>query len=371
MSAETPAPAVRARRRLPPSPALTAIILAGGSGTRFWPLSRRALPKQLLALEGERTLLQTTVDRLAPLLTSADVWVSTTAALAEEVRRQLPGVPAERMALEPVGRNTAPAIGWAVRSLPEERRRGVVVVLPADHRVAEPPAFRRALGAAIDAARSEDLVLALGVVPRWPETGYGYLKIGAEIDAGARRVSRFTEKPDLRTAKRFLRSGKYLWNAGIFVFRGTTLLRHLRRCEPRLGVGLETMARQPERVTEIYPTLPAVSIDHAVMERLRRLGAIPLDCGWSDLGSWAALAEVREKDAAGNACVGDAIAVESEGNLLFAEPGAGRGPIAVLGVRDLVVVRTADAVLVVPKERTQEVRRLLAEIEARGRRELL
>jgi mannose-1-phosphate guanylyltransferase len=368
------AEAAASRSRRVPSPALTAIVLAGGSGTRFWPLSRRHRPKQFLALEGERTLLQSTVDRLSPLIAAPDLWISTTVDLAAEALRQLPEVPAEQTALEPAGRNTAPAIGWAVRSLPAERRRGVVVVLPADHRVADPPAFRRALEAAIEAVRAEDLVVTLGVVPRWAETGYGYLKLGAELGGHRgvelRRVSRFVEKPDRKAAQRYHRSGAYLWNAGIFVFRGATLLRHLKRLEPALAQGIEAMAREPGRVGELYPGLPSISIDHAVMERLRRIGTVPLDCGWSDLGSWAALSEVLPHDPAGNATMGDGIAVDAERNLIFSDP-ASAGPTAVLGVRDLVVVRTADAVLVAPKARSQEVRRLLAELESRGRRDVL
>ncbi|HEX9669476.1 MAG TPA: sugar phosphate nucleotidyltransferase, partial [Thermoanaerobaculia bacterium] len=184
---------------------------------------------------------------------------------------------------------------------------------------------------------------------------------------GLRRVSRFVEKPDARKARRFVRSGNYLWNAGIFVFRGATLLRLLRRLQPEMAAGLASLAAAPERVGELYPRLPSISIDHAVMERLRSLATLPLDCGWSDLGSWEALAEVLPPDAAGNAARGDVVALDAEGNLLLADAGT----VAVLGVRDLVVVRTADAVLVLPKERSQEVRRIVAELAARGRDDLL
>jgi mannose-1-phosphate guanylyltransferase/mannose-6-phosphate isomerase len=354
---------------------LQALILAGGSGTRFWPLSRTPRPKQLLALESERSLLQETVDRLRPLVGPESVWISTTRHLAAEVRRQLPEVPPAQVLAEPVGRNTAPAIGWSVRAMPAAARQGVVAVLPADHRVADGAAFRAALERAAAAAGDEDRVMTLGVVPRWAETGYGYLELGEPLGAvpGVRRVRRFVEKPDARRAAEFLASGGYLWNAGIFVFRGATLLAHLARLAPELGQGLEAMAAapSPEAADELYGRLPALSVDYAVMEKLDGIATLPLDCGWSDLGSWEALYEVLDADREGNAVHGGpALALDARGNLLVGDPGA-PGLIAVLGVSDLVVVRAGDAVLVCPRGRSQEVRRLVDELKARGRADLL
>jgi mannose-1-phosphate guanylyltransferase/mannose-6-phosphate isomerase len=354
---------------------MQALILAGGSGTRFWPLSRKSRPKQLLALEGERTLLRDTVERLQPLVPPEAVWICTTRALADAVRRELPEVPAGQILLEPVGRNTAPAIGWSIRSMPAPARRGAVAVLPADHRVGDPAAFRDALERAARAVEAEDRIMTLGVTPRWAETGYGYLELG-EVDPiaggadGLRRVRRFVEKPTLENAERFVRSGDYLWNAGIFVFRGTTFLDVLARLQPDLARGLEEIAAAPDQVDSIYPHLPADSIDYAVMEKLDDLSTLPLDCGWSDLGSWSALDEVLPRDSADNCGRGDTLAVDASGNLLFSDSGDS-GLIAVLGVKDLVVVRTGDTVLVMPKERAQEVRRIVAELASRGREELL
>ncbi len=354
---------------------MQALILAGGSGTRFWPLSRGSRPKQLLALESERSLLQETVDRLRPLVGPESVWISTTRALAAEVRRQLPEVPAAQVLAEPMGRNTAPAIGWSVRAMPEEVREGVVAVLPADHRMADGEGFRAALAAAASAAEGEDRVMTLGVVPRWAETGYGYLELGAPVGAvpGVRRVRRFVEKPDAARAAEFAASGGHLWNAGIFVFRGRTFLAHLARLAPELAAGLEELAaaESPDAADRIYGRLPALSIDYAVMEKLDDISTLPLDCGWSDLGSWEALYEVLGRDAEGNAVHGGAaLAVDARGNLLVGDPEA-PGSIAVLGVSDLVVVRAGDAVLVCPRERSQEVRRLVDELKAQGRRDLL
>ncbi|MEE8137371.1 MAG: mannose-1-phosphate guanylyltransferase [Thermoanaerobaculia bacterium] len=348
---------------------MRALILAGGGGTRFWPLSRKRLPKQLLALDGERTLLQTTLERLAPLVPPEGIWVCTTAELAAQVRRQLPGVPASQILAEPVGRNTAAAIGWAVRSMPPEARREVIAVLPADHRIADPEAFRATLELAATLAGEQERILTLGVTPRWPETGYGYLELGEVLEAarGLRRVRRFTEKPDPPTARRFFEGGDHLWNAGIFVFAGTLLLEKLSEHQPVLARGLDEIASEPERSAEIYPRLPAVSIDHGVMEKLDDLATLPLDCGWDDLGSWAALWEVLVKDSDGNVERGSVVSVDCRDNLLYAE----QGTVAALGVSGLVVVRTGDTVLVVSKERSQEVRRLVAELEPRGLQGLL
>ncbi len=345
------------------------VILAGGSGTRFWPVSRRHRPKQLLPLDGQRTLLRATFDRLRPLAAPEEVWVCTGAHLADEVRRQLPEVPPSQVLPEPTGRNTAPAIGWSVESMPAAAREEVVAVLPADHRMEDEEAFRTTLAAAARAAATDDRVLTLGVRPRWPETGYGYLEVGETLDpaSGLCRVVRFTEKPDPSAAERFVASGRYLWNAGIFVFRGERMLDLIARFEPGIAAGLAEIARRPAALAELYPRLPSISLDYAVMERLDDLHALPLDCGWSDLGSWVALAEVLPGDAAGNAARGDVVALDSRDNLLFTE----RGAIAVVGVAGLVVVRTGDAVLVLPKERSQEVRRIVDELARRGRTDLL
>ncbi len=341
------------------------LILAGGSGTRFWPLSRKNRPKQLLALEGERTLLRDTVERLRPLVEPDSVWICTTRALEDAVRRDVPEVPPGQILLEPEGRNTAPAIGWSVRSMPEPARRGTVAVLPADHRIGDPEGFRAVLEQAARAVEREDRVMTLGVTPRWAETGYGYLEL-EPAEGGSdrlRRVRRFVEKPTPEKAEEFVRSGNYLWNAGIFVFRGTTFLEIRERLQPELARGLEQIAAAPERLGELYGRLPADSIDYAVMEKLDGICTLPLDCGWSDLGSWAALDEILPRDAAGNTGRGDLVAVESGDNLLFSDAGT----IAVLGVQGLVVVRTGDAVLVMPKERSQEVRKIVARLLESGR----
>ena len=347
----------------------SALILAGGSGTRFWPASRGARPKQLLALDGERTLLRATVERLAPVVGPEAVWISTTEQLAPAVRAELPGIAAERVLAEPAGRNTAPAIAASLAAMPEAARDGVVAVLPSDHRVADPEAFRATLAAAARAAAELDRIVALGVRPRWPETGFGYLELGGPLGAGPeglRAVERFREKPDRATAETFLASGRHLWNAGIFVFRGTTLAAELERHAPELAAGIAAWDRSG-RTAGLYAALPSISIDYAVMEPSDRLAALVLDCGWNDLGSWQALYEVLAAGENGNRVHGDVVEIDSANNLLFAASGL----VAALGVSDLIVVRTGDAVLVLPRERAQEVRRLVERLRASGRTDLL
>ncbi len=348
---------------------LSALVLAGGSGTRFWPASRRSRPKQLLALDGGRSLLQATVDRLAPLVPAERVWVATTPALAAAVREQLPGLGPDRLVVEPAPRNTAPAIGFALARMPVEARRGAVAVLPSDHRVAEPEAFRATLAAAAEVAERDDRVLALGVVPTRAETGFGYLEVGEALPGapGLREVVRFREKPDRATAERFLAGGRHLWNGGIFVFRGETMRAAIARLAPEVGAGLAALEGDPSSAARRFAALPAVSIDVAVMEKLEGFATLPLECGWDDLGSWQALHDALPGDGAGNRVHGSAVAVDARDNLLFAE----QGTIAVVGVEGLVVVRTGDAVLVLPRERAQEVRRIVERLESNGRDDLL
>ncbi len=372
-----------------PSPAC-ALILAGGSGTRFWPLSRQQRPKQLLGLMGKESLLQGTVQRLEPLVQSERVFYSTTTALSELVEADLSVVqigPAEdfkrRILAEPMGRNTLPAIAWSVdviaRAIQSESEAGadpVIVVLPSDHYVTEPEAFKQALAVAIAEAESNARIVTLGVPPRWAETGYGYLELTTKVDQlGVYAVERFTEKPDEEHATAFVAGGRHLWNAGIFVFRASVFVERMREFQPEildlveeLGSVLEDASSETsERRGEIYAQMPNVSIDFGLMEHLTDIAAVPLECGWNDLGSWDALVAVLEPDEAGNFARGDTLAVSASNNLLFAD----EGTIAVVGVDDLVVVRTKDSVLVVKRGNAQSVRDVIAALRDAQREDLL
>jgi mannose-1-phosphate guanylyltransferase len=308
-----------------------------------------------------------TFDRLLPLVSPRDVWVCTARELGDAVRRELPEVPPEQILLEPAARNTAPAIAWSLACMPPERRSDVVVSLHSDHWMEDEDRFRRTLSAAVEEAAARPRVIALGVRPRWPETGYGYLEVEeriAEVPSidALHRVVCFREKPDAATAAAFVGDGRHLWNAGIFVFPGELLFDALRRFEPAIAGAVSAAAADPSRLDAIYPGIPSSPIDTAVMERLDELATAVLDCGWSDLGSWEALAETMAAlEPGGNAERGQVVAVDAEDNLLWAEDGV----IAVLGVSGLAVVKSGDAVLVVPKERSQEVRRIVEELARR------
>lgn len=355
-----------------------ALILAGGSGTRFWPLSRRSRPKQLLSLMGDVSLLRGTVDRLAPLVKAEDAFCSTTVALEEKVLADLGGSAEastswqRRVFAEPMGRNTLPAIAWCVDGIDQnyEGQDPVVVVLPSDHFVTEPDGFRQALAAAVTEAQAQDRIVTLGVPPRWAETGYGYLELKSAVDGlGVYDVARFTEKPDEERAEAFVKGGRHLWNAGIFVFRASVFAAAARRFQPEMMELVESLrgVRDPDRLAELYSQMPNVSIDFGLMEALEDIAAVPLDCGWNDLGSWDALAAVLEVDEAGNRIRGDVVAVDSGDNLLVAD----RGTIAAVGVSGLVVVRTEDSVLVLPQGRAQDVRKVVDALKASDREDLL
>lgn len=367
-----------------------ALVLAGGSGTRFWPVSRRRRPKQLLSLMGQDSLLRDTVSRLAPLIASEHVFCCTTEALAEQVSDDLEGLAhqarvadtegavssarsgwRERVLAEPMGRNTAPAIAWSVdvidRSFQESDP--IVVVLPSDHYVTEPDGFRQALAVAIEEARDSGRIVTLGVPPRWAETGYGYLELKNPVQGlGVYDVERFTEKPDLEHAEQFVAGGRHLWNGGIFVFRASVFARRMLEFQPEISDLVERLRGcEMEEAATLYGRMPSVSIDFGLMEHLEDIAAVPLECGWNDLGSWDALAAVLSVDDDGNRTRGETFSVDSSNNLLFAD----HGSIAVAGVENLVVVRTADSVLVVPQGSSQVVREVVAELRKRKREDLL
>lgn len=345
------------------------VILSGGSGTRLWPLSREAYPKQFLPLAGELTMLQATWKRVAPIAARGPLVIAN-----EEHRfvaaEQLQQVGAEPAAiiLEPVGRNTAPAIAVAALEATRDGGDALLLVLPSDHVINNETAFRSAVQAAAAAAGAGKLV-TFGIVPTGPETGYGYIK--AADGQGLRAVERFVEKPDLGTATRYVSSGQYYWNSGMFLFKASRYLQELERFQPAMLAGSRRAWQQARRDAdftrldkEAFTAVPSDSIDYAVMEKTADAVVIPLDAGWNDVGSWTALRDVSQQDGDGNAHQGDVIAIDCRNTYAYAQR-----LVALVGLDDVVVVETDDAVLVGKADRMQEVKTVVAQLKAEGRSE--
>ena len=356
-------------------PHLHGLILAGGRGTRFWPRSRRNRAKQVLRLFGDRSLIQQTVDRLRPVLPPERIWILTNDHLRGEIADQLPEVPKKQILAEPAARNTAPAIGLAAHVLQSIDPDAVMGVFPADHVIAKSREYAKLLRAAFRAARQGEMVV-LGIAPRWPETGYGYIEFPADVHAGARdpmRILSFREKPDASTAAGFIAAGNFYWNSGMFFWKTSVLLDALRRFLPKTASLLASLppfeSRQfAAKLQEVFPLSDNISIDYAVLERAANVVGIPAgDIGWNDVGSWNAVYELQKRDAQGNAMRADALAEDSTGNYVDAEGKL----VALLGVKDLIVVDTPDALLIAGRSHAQQVGELVNRLEKSGREELL
>jgi mannose-1-phosphate guanylyltransferase len=355
-----------------------AVIMAGGAGTRFWPASREARPKQLLPLAdpaGRESLLTATVRRIAPIVPPERVYIATGAKLVEATARELPKVPRENLLAEPVARNTAPCIGWATATIARANPEAIVMVLPSDHFITDEAGFLKVVEKALGGARAGYLT-TIGIVPTRPETGYGYIEIGSTVGADLNEVARFVEKPDRARAEAYVAGGKHLWNAGMFFFRAKEMSAAIRRHLPELADGLakiDAAAVRGEEARELaatFPGLPSISIDNGVMEKEKRLAVVPGSFGWNDLGSWESAWELATKDEWGNAAPEGAVAVDARGNLvrdLTSDANARRKRVyALVGVNDLVVVETDDAVLVMSRERAQDVKAVVNELKKRG-----
>jgi mannose-1-phosphate guanylyltransferase len=350
------------------------MIMAGGRGTRFWPRSRRSHAKQVLTIAGSRTMIRQTVDRLRPVIPPERVWVITNEFLRAEIARQLPEVPRRQIVAEPAQRNTAPCNGLAAHILASIDPDAVIGVFPADHVIGKPARFAPILRRAYKAAEKGGIVV-LGIEPRWPETGYGYIEFPKGAAAGApgpAPVLRFLEKPDAATAQSFLEAGNFYWNAGMFFWSARTYLDALRKHLPRTATLLASLpaysSRQfAARLKEAYPLCENISVDYAVIEKADQVSGFPIgDIEWNDVGSWNAVHQLLPRDAAGNAVRGELLALASTGN--YVDSGK---LVALLGVRDLIVVDTPDALLVAERARAQEVGQIVKLLEKQRRGELL
>lgn len=346
-----------------------AIIMAGGSGTRFWPLSRSDRPKQFLSLGPDtRSLLRATAERVWALIPPERTFVVTSELLRKQVEEQLPELDATRILAEPLGRNTAPCIGWAATHVRRLDPDAVMTVLPADHYIGDPDAYIDTLRRGLEAATHGDYV-TIGIRPTRAETGYGYIEVGGELDPGVFRARRFVEKPNRQRAEQFVASGSFLWNSGMFLFLASRILEAIDLHLPGLGAELQRYeaaaqeGREADVVAETYASLPAVSVDHGIMEKVDSVSVVPGSFDWSDLGSWTSAWELSAHDEAGNVLPKDGLAVDAGGNYASAPEGK---LVALVGVRDLVVVDSGDALLVIPRERAQDVRDIVAALRERG-----
>lgn len=361
------------------------VIMAGGSGERFWPLSRAQRPKQLLRLtRTDVTMLGEAVERLAPIIPAEHVYVVTGEHLVEPIRRGRIGVPDENVIAEPCKRNTSGALAYAAafllaryRCAPESLS---MAVTTADHNVGDPVRFTQVARAALDAAERRDALATLGVVPTRPETGYGYIQVAGDPemegeDVALYPVSAFHEKPDRDRAEAFVKAGRFFWNSGMFFWKVSVFLSELETARPPLARAVRELADaltrdDRPRARAVFEGLDDISIDYALMERARHVLMARADFPWDDIGAWTALERTLPADTAGNTVVGAPVIIESEGCIVYNEPGADRMAVGVVGCRDLVVVVTEDAVLVVPKDRAQDVREAVKELKRRNARQV-
>ena len=361
-----------------------AVILAGGRGTRFWPRSRTRTPKQLLNIVGKDTMLQQTVARLKPLIPAARIWTVTNAEQSAAVRKQVPPASRKCVLIEPMGMNTAVAIGLAaIHVRHAENGDALMAALPADHYIALPEKYREIVGAALDVAHEPGRMVVLGIPPTRPDTGFGYIeRAGEPIDARGFpvfAVRRFTEKPEQKLAQEYFASGNYHWNAGMFFWRVSTFLENLKKFLPKTHEALEKLSkfigtRQYDRqLRSIYHKLESISVDYAVLEPATRTDGpssvfvIPAEVGWSDIGSWAAVYELLAKEPGANVLAGPGHALDAAGNFLWSPSKF----VAAIGVQNLVVVETPDALLIVPRDRAQDVAKLVKWLEEHHYRKLL
>jgi mannose-1-phosphate guanylyltransferase len=360
---------------------LHAVILAGGSGTRFWPLSRRDRPKQLLALTGSRTLLQQSHDRTRGAVDPERMWIVTNQTLADAVRKQLPDVPDGNILVEPEPRDTAVAIGLAARLIQRNDPEAVLVVSPSDHVIRPAGKFREAVREASEHVRSvPGSIVTFGIQPRSPKTGYGYIRRGAALERKGSRVpahavQAFEEKPDLETAQRYLSGGEHLWNSGIFVWKASTVLGQLEAHLPATHQAIERICEawgsdaQRDTLAREYGALERISIDYAVLEKAEKIVVLSADFEWSDVGSWGAIPDLFAPDEQGNTVRGATFSgLDAKNCLVHGEEGR---LITLVGVEDLVVIQTRDAVLVCPRDRAEEVKALVAQLSDEGHQDYL
>ena len=352
---------------------ITAVIMAGGRGERFWPKSRNNRPKQFLSLTSDgETMIQKTVKRLSPLVSAEDIFIVTNAAYADLVNDQLPDVPRENILCEPCARNTAPCIAFAAAIIQKKYGDAMMLVLPSDHLIGYENIYIKTLQTAIRTAEEGNNLVTIGITPAYPETGYGYFNFGKEA-GDAYEVERFVEKPDLPTAKKYLASGKYLWNSGMFVWKASAIMYNMKQFMPeihdgavRIGDSYGTDSYEETLIKE-FTAFTSESVDFGIMEKASDIYTIPGSFGWDDVGSWLAVERINETDDKKNYFDGDVIAVDSERTTVC----GGKRLVAAIGTRDIVIVDTDDVLLVCSKNNTQDVKKVIAQLKEHGRNDLV
>ncbi len=356
-----------------------ALIAAGGHGTRLWPMSRAKLPKQMLPLIDDHSMFRTSVERISGLFALEDIFVVTGQDYAEELRQEVPHIPPENFVVEPYAKNTAPALALALATIQARDPEAVVAILTADHHIADPDKFRRVLGAAWQIAQ-EDRIVTLGIKPLHPATGYGYIQQGPPItevdDFTVYQSKRFTEKPDIVRATQFLASGQYSWNSGMFIWKVRSAMSAFEQFQPAIYAMcayLQSAIEAPDyqqKLEDIWDTMPKLSIDVAIMEKSENIAVIPIDIGWSDIGSWSSLYHILPQDSFGNCIKGEAadnrVILDTRDTLVYSD----RLTVAI-GVEDMVIVDTDDVLLICHKERTQDVKQVVDYLKENGSDEYL
>jgi len=350
--------------------------MAGGKGTRFWPRSRASTPKQLLDIISDRTMIQETFQRVLPLVTPDNILVVTNTVQAPCIAEQLPAIPKSNIIAEPVGRNTAACICLAATKILSQGSDGTMIVLPADHYIHDEQKFRSCLEHAAVAAQVNDALVTIGIVPRSPETGYGYIQYGKETLSGFSDVfktERFHEKPDLQTAQSFVEQKNFLWNSGIFIWKATAIMREMKQFMPELYTTMAPLQNcwnvpdLDKKITRIYEKLPSLSIDYGVMEKSKTVYVVKGDFGWNDIGSWSALYDVAKKNSEGNTMRGDAIVIDTRNSFVYSQDKL----VALVGLRDIIIVETEDALLVCSRDKAQDVKKIVDELERTGKNRYL
>ena len=357
---------------------VTAVIMAGGKGERFWPRSRKSLPKQFLSLTDDgKTMIQLTIERLKPIVSIDDIYIVTNKDYKNLVIEQIQGIKEENILLEPIAKNTAPCIGLAAMHIKKKYEDAVMLVLPSDHLIKYNEIYIDTLREAISVAQEDNNIITIGITPSYPETGYGYINFGRDEDDvkrnGVYRVKRFVEKPNLETAKEYLSSGKYLWNSGMFVWKASTIIENFEKLLPDMHDGLnkiyETIGTdQEEMILEReFTNFKSESIDYGIMERASNIYTIPGSFGWDDVGSWLSLERINKTNDDGNVIKGNVITINSKNSIIQAQDKL----IAVIGMKDFIVVDTDDALLIANKDSTQDVKKVIENLKICNRTEYL